>query len=349
MFTTRFWSAGTAARVARARPQTTASFFSSRTAHAGSRPAWQRTFQDAQTRQYRRQAFNYQRFDQARSLFQRWAARPTFYYEVGGIGVACGGYYIYNLEEVPVSGRKRFNVVSPDFEKQQGQAMYEQTMQEFGDRIMPPSSREHRQVQRVLERLIPNSVLQDEEWEIHVINDPMKNAFVIPGGKVFVFRGILDVCGGDNGVAAVLGHEIAHNVAHHAAERMSQAVVLLPLGLLAYLFGDAAGMLTRTGLNLLLSLPGSRKQEEEADYVGLLMMAQSCYDPEAAVTLWAKMEKGEQGAPPQFLSTHPSSHNRMEKIRDWLPKAEEKREESNCAITTELANDFRKVVEFPRW
>lgn len=212
--------------------------------------------------------------------------------------------------------------------------MYEQTVQEFKDKIMPDHSKEHRQVQRVLDRLIPHSGLEGDQWEIHVIDDPMTNAFVIPGGKVFVFRGILDVCQGDDGLAAVLGHEIAHNFAHHAAERLSQMIILLPLGIIAWAIFPVDPYVIRWATTLAFTLPGSRRQEEEADYVGLLMMAESCYNPEAAVGLWARMEKQEEGSvPPQFLSTHPSSHNRQGKIREWLPQAEVKRESSDCSAT----------------
>jgi metalloendopeptidase OMA1, mitochondrial len=284
-------------------------------------------------------------------LLRKWAARPTFYYEVGGIGVICGGYYIMNLEEVAVSGRRRFNVVSPEFEQKQGEALYEETRREFSGKIMPEYTKEHQQVQRVLDRLIPHSGLAGEKWEIHVIDDDMKNAFVIPGGKVFVFRGMLDICQGDDGLAAVLGHEIAHNVAHHAAERLSQFVILLPIGIVAWLGAGIDISLVSTFSSIVLTLPRSRKQEEEADYIGLLMMAESCYDPEAAVGLWSRMEKFEkrQGAPPQFLSTHPSSYNRMGKIRDWLPKAEVKRESSDCGATIRYNDEFRQATDFPRW
>jgi metalloendopeptidase OMA1, mitochondrial len=211
--------------------------------------------------------------------------------------------------------------------------MYEQTMQEFGRKLMPSYSKEHRMVERVMERLIPHSGLEGEQWEVHVIDDPMQNAFVIPGGKVFVFRGILDVAKGDDGLAAVLGHEIAHNVAHHAAERMSQAGPILLLVVIASLLGLDAGI-GRGILDLAFTLPGSRAQEEEADYIGLMMMSESCYDPQAAVGLWSRMEEEEKGrAPPQFLSTHPSSHNRGDKIKGWLPKAEAKLEGSDCGTT----------------
>lgn len=208
-------------------------------------------------------------------------------------------------------------------------------MSQFGGKIMPAHTHEHRMVQRVLNRLIPKSGLQDEQWEVHVIDDPMKNAFVIPGGKVFVFKGILDVCQGDDGLAAVLGHEIAHNVAHHAAERMSRSFVFLPLALVAsFLLGIDPGI-GNFAVNIAFTLPGSRKEEAEADYIGLLMMAESCYDPKAAMGLWARMEEQEQGqTPPQFLSTHPSNHNRLDKIREWLPKAESAQESSDCGVMT---------------
>lgn len=228
----------------------------------------------------------------------------------------------------------RFNVVSSEFEKAQGEAMYKQTLQEFGNKIMPPQSKEHQMVQRVLDRLIPHSGIPNDDWEIFVIDDDMKNAFVIPGGKVFVFRGILDICQGDDGLAAVLGHEIAHNVAHHAAERMSQYAILLPVGIAVYLAAGVDPGIINFISSLAFTLPGSRKQEEEADYIGLIMMAESCYNPEAAVGLWSRMEKEEQGAPPQFLSTHPSSHNRLGKIEGWLPDAEMKYENSDCRITS---------------
>jgi predicted Zn-dependent protease len=117
-----------------------------------------------------------------------------------------------------------------------------------------------------LDRLIPHSGLPAEtnNWEVHVIQDEQKNAFVIPGGKVFVFSGILEVTQNEAGLAAVLGHEIAHNVAHHSAERMSSYVVFLPVALVASLLlqmGDIGDLITRTVVDLAFLRPGSRKQE----------------------------------------------------------------------------------------
>lgn len=293
-------------------------------------PFWSNLRQGQKQQRGYRQPFNYNRFQATRSGFRKWASHPHFYYHVAGIGGFVGGVYVYNLEEVPVSHRRRFNIVSPETEAKTGQMMYEQTLQEYGRQILPASHPKSRMVQRVLNRLIPHSGLENEKWEVHVINDDMKNAFVIPGGKVFVFSGILDVCQGDDGLAAVLGHEIAHNVAHHAAERMSQSNFLLAFAVIgSLLLGIDAGF-GNLFVDYAFMRPGSRAQESEADYIGLLMMAESCYNPEAAMELWARMEKEEQGAPPQFLSTHPSNHNRLEKIREWLPEADMKREEGDC-------------------
>lgn len=113
---------------------------------------------------------------------------------------------------------------------------------------------------------------------------------------------------------------------------MSQAPLIL-IGVIALSFFDVSFYSGKMLLDLFLSMPASRKHEAEADYIGLLMMAQGCYRPEAAMDFWARMEKTGQRGPPQILSTHPSNHNREEKIREWLPEAISKAETSECADT----------------
>ncbi|THY34900.1 hypothetical protein D6D01_01771 [Aureobasidium pullulans] len=324
--------------------------------NGGASKLWQ--WQQQQSRTYangfrRGGGYQYNRFQQVGGLMKRWTERRTFYYEVGGLSGLCGAFYVYNLEVVPVSGRRRFNIISAASEQQSGEELYQQVMSEYQGRILPPSHPQHKLVQRVLNRLIPHSGLPTEtnNWEVHVIKDEQKNAFVIPGGKVFVFSGILEVCQGEQGLAAVLGHEIAHNVAHHSAERMSSYFVFLPVAIVASLLlglGDVGNVFTRMVVDLVFLRPGSRKQESEADYIGLMMMSQACYDPSAAVGLWSRMHDAEEGAPPQFLSTHPSSHNRMEKIQSWLGDAEMKREQSGCGQIADHANQFRDTFGF-RW
>jgi predicted Zn-dependent protease len=125
----------------------------------------------------------------------------------------------------------------------------------------------------------------------------------------------------------------------YSSESMSRAPIIL-LGIGALAMFDVSFYSSKMLIDLFLSWPGSRKQEAEADYIGLLMMAQGCYNPEAAMEFWARMEKAGQQAPPQLLSTHPSNHNREEKIREWLPEAYEKQQLSECHSTMGFAEQF---------
>jgi Zn-dependent protease with chaperone function len=130
---------------------------------------------------------------------------------------------------------------------------------------------------------------------------------------------------------------------------MSQAPIVL-LGVLALSLFDISFYSGKMLIDFFLSMPASRKHEAEADYIGLLMMAQGCYRPEAAMEFWARMEKTGQHGPPQILSTHPSNHNREEKIREWMPKALEKAEASECGALGDYANQFSGAFEsLRRW
>lgn len=288
----------------------------------------------------------YSAFDNVQNTYNLWRTSPNFRYGVGAVGAAGGGFYYYNREQVPISGRKRFNCISPAREEAMAEAQYDGVMQEYGRRILPPDHPHSRMVNKVLQRLIPAAGLEGQKWEVKVINDPKQaNAFVLPGGKVFVFSGILPICAGEDGLAAVLGHEIAHNVAHHTAEKVSQFFYLIPIALLLTYTFDISAQLSQFILSIALEWPGSRKMESEADHIGLLMMAQACYDPNAAVGLWERMAKEEQYAPPQILSTHPASKKRMTVIQEWLPQARQKRAEGQCGSITEYVDDFTRAFQ----
>jgi Zn-dependent protease with chaperone function len=197
-------------------------------------------------------------------------------------------------------------------------------------------------VKRVMARLIPISGLEQYDWEIRVINDPREsscsvteeleacapannatgnaNAFILPGGKVFVYSGILPITRNQDGLAAVLGHEIAHNLAQHHGERMSSAIgpniLLYGLILLTAPVPGAFFVMQALGgwlLDTLFGRPMSRKMESEADYIGLLLMAEACYDPREAVRFWQRMDRvtssGGAVEIPEWASTHPSVSN----------------------------------------
>lgn len=244
-----------------------------------------------------------------------------------------------------------------------GDAQYKlllDNMERQGLWLLPPNDPSVRMVKRVLGRLaqVAGPAARDETWEVHVIaNDSLgaANAFVLPGAKVFVYSGLLRLAQTDDQLAAVLSHEIAHNLAKHASERLSASVgetfflggllMLLaatPFTFIAgYLFGGIP-------LSLMFMRPMTRMQESEADYIGLMIMAEACYDPRAAVTLWERMQRVHQqlgGEPPEFLSTHPSNQHRIDRITKWLPEALAKREESDCKGTQGFAEAFRRAME----
>ncbi|KND89641.1 Mitochondrial metalloendopeptidase OMA1 [Tolypocladium ophioglossoides CBS 100239] len=275
--------------------------------------------------------------------------------------IAAVTFYLYNSQTVPVTGRRRFNFLSDKLVAQAhvraADAVIRQ-VQEQGGHFLSDWDPRTMLVKRVMKRLIPVSGMADLDWEILVIADNgTANAFVLPGGKVFVHSGILNICRNEDALAAVLGHEIAHNTASHAAERLSAAWVgNLTAGSVFFLAGALPG-LALFGLwsfvggfylqDLLFYLPMGRKQESEADYIGLMMMAEACYDPRAAVGFWQRMETMQHAGGqevPEMLSTHPSNEHRIAKITEWLPEAMRKRTESDCRGTAAFADRFRLAL-----
>ncbi len=186
-------------------------------------------------------------------------------------------------------------------------------------------------VQRVGERIARAADKPTYQWEFTVIDSPRTaNAFALPGGKVAVYTGLFPVAEDEAGLAAVMGHEVAHALARHGAERMSQGLLLElgAVGLSVAMGGkspathDAVLQAYGLGAQVGLMLPFSRSQESEADHIGLILMAKAGYDPEAAFALWKRMEaRGKGKAPPEWLSTHPSYGTRQSNIRFWLPEA----------------------------
>ncbi len=163
------------------------------------------------------------------------------------------------------------------------------------------------------------------KWEVNVEKNDQLNAYCMPGGKIMVFSGLADkLNASDDELAAVIGHEIAHALREHGRERMSQAYVQqFGLQALASLIGGTAGSMAAQGAGmgskLLFSLPNGREQEREADRMGLELAARAGYNPEAAVTLWQKMSAANKESPPEFLSTHPSSENRIKDLQALTP------------------------------
>nr|KAJ3406936.1 hypothetical protein HK105_003451 [Polyrhizophydium stewartii] len=233
-----------------------------------------------------------------------------------------------------------------------GEYAFREIMAEFAHAVLPAHHPYTVLVQRIANRLIQASGLRDSgwKWEVFVINDAQRNAFVLPGGKIFVFTGILPVVENEDGLASVLGHEaihpaqIAHQVARHSAEKLSWAKLLMFVQFLVsvVLMADPGPLFRGLILDLGIMRPFSRKCESEADFIGLQIMARACYDPHESVRMWERMSAAERGErqPPKFLNTHPSHESRIQNIQEWMPKAMQTREEAGCAQTGTFAQMF---------
>ena len=214
--------------------------------------------------------------------------------------------------------------------------------QQYGELLKQAASKnalgspEHPQVQRlrrIAQELIPHSYdwnprAKDWKWEVNLIGSNQVNAFCMPGGKIAFYSGILTQLQlTDDEVAMVMGHEIAHALREHARERMGKAtatngVAAIGSTVAAVFFGvspQITDMVAKQGANL-LNLKFSRDDETEADLVGMEIAARAGYNPQAGVSLWQKMSTANKGAPPQWLSTHPSGQTRIEEIQANLPK-----------------------------
>jgi predicted Zn-dependent protease len=167
-------------------------------------------------------------------------------------------------------------------------------------------------------------------WAFSLVEDPNINAFCVPGGKVVFYEGILPICADENGLAVVMGHEIAHAVAKHGNERMSQQILAqtgmsvagVALSSTSELTQQLMGSVFGLGVNYGLILPYSRKHEYEADRLGMIFMAMAGYDPAGAVAFWERMTAGKDGSVPEFLSTHPSDTKRIQAMQKVLPEAQ---------------------------
>jgi predicted Zn-dependent protease len=176
-------------------------------------------------------------------------------------------------------------------------------------------------VQRVGSRIAAVSDAPNLDWRFTVINNDTPNASALPGGQVIVHTGLFDVVETEDELAAILGHEVGHAVAHHGAERMSQqALVETGLQVLAGSTSPELAQLMAGAATLGVVLPFSRDQEAEADHIGLIYMARAGYDPRAAVTVWQKFEAmGNETM--EFLSTHPAPGNRIAELNRLMPEA----------------------------
>jgi predicted Zn-dependent protease len=232
-------------------------------------------------------------------------------------------------QTAPVSGRKRL-ILFPESEEN---SLGAQSYNDILDQSQLSTDRGAVNRIRTIGRNIAKVTEKSEEynWEFNLIqDDEVVNAFCLPGGKVAVYTGILNLASSDAELATVMAHEIAHAIARHGGERMTQ-LLLVELGGMALQEAlkneskrtfELAQIAYGAGATLFYVLPYSRTHEYEADHLGLIYMATAGYDPHAAVDFWTKMNEKYGGQePPEFLSTHPNSENRIKNLEKLLPEA----------------------------
>jgi predicted Zn-dependent protease len=247
----------------------------------------------------------------------RAAARPLVLLALLG-AVAC--------QRVPLTNRSQLLLIPEGTELQMGLTSYQEILKKSQESQDPMVNA---QVARVGARIAEATGRADYRWEFRVLDDKQANAFCLPGGKVAVYTGILPITRDDAGLAAVLGHEVAHAIARHGGERISQQLAVQ--GGLVATQTALAGRDARTtqwvaaglgaGATVGLLLPWSRLQESEADHLGLIYMARAGYHPQAARDLWVRMASQGGARQPEFLSTHPAPQPRIAQIEAWIPEA----------------------------
>jgi metalloendopeptidase OMA1, mitochondrial len=252
----------------------------------------------------------------------------SFWYRALAVALLAAGM-VTACETVPYTGRSQFQFMSLEQETQLGVQAYQQTLAKAQ---LSSDAAASEMVTRVGSRIAAVTGHPEYKWEYRLIQDDKQaNAFALPGGKVAVYTGILPITRDENGLAAVLGHEIGHVIARHGGERVSQQM-LVNVGLEATMAAlsrgnpatvQAVASLLGAGATVGLLLPWSRAQESEADRLGLILMAKAGYDPHAARDLWVRMAAASKGSgkPPEFLSTHPSEPTRIRQIEVWMPEA----------------------------
>ncbi len=257
------------------------------------------------------------------------------------LAIICTIFLISSCATNPVTGRSQLNTIPEETLFPQSFAIYNETLSKekistnahYNQQVKRVGKRIQAAVEKFFNDINRLEALKNYRWEYKVVENKELNAWCLPGGKVAFYTGILPICQDDQGIAVVMGHEIAHAIANHGAERMSQSGLISGIGQLG---GEALGVsgMNSNTQNLILQAYGvgsqvgilsySRKHESEADEMGLLFMALAGYDPAAAPAFWKRMAAANSSAsPPEFLSTHPHSSTRIADLNAMLPIAEQ--------------------------
>ena len=255
------------------------------------------------------------------------------------VGCGCCGFVLNSCSTAPITERRQLKIIPEAKLNAQAAQIYEKIKKKEKlikdskdlDNIKKIGKRMESSIAEYFYKAKLNDPTINFDWEYILIdNKKVRNAWCMPGGKIAVYSGILDVTKNTDGLAAVMGHEIAHAVAKHSVERASRgALVNTGTQLIDIFTGGKLSQVNRaTGMNTVgllsqlgLMNPFNRKQESEADYLGMIFSSLSGYDIRETVNIWIRMKEFNKGkAPPEFMSTHPSADNRIKKIEEWTNK-----------------------------
>lgn len=257
-------------------------------------------------------------------------------------------YLVAACNTVPITGRRQLNLLPGTQMRAMATDQYQQFLSEAqliknteeARMLSDVGARISKAVEAYLIENGDKELIEDFSWEFNLVEENTVNAWAMPGGKVVFYKGIMPICQDANGVAVVMGHEVAHAIARHGNERMSQGLATQVGGMALsvalrdkpeqtqQLFMAAYGIGTQVGV----MLPYSRLHESEADKLGLYFMAMAGYNPQEAPQFWSRMAQQSGGArPPEFLSTHPSHETRIKNLNEWMPKAMKYYNKSNKA------------------
>ena len=224
---------------------------------------------------------------------------------------------------VPLTGRKQVLLVSD-------QEVLSSSLTQYSDYMKSAKKSSSKDGAAMVTRVGKKIAAATEQY---LRNDPQVNAFCMPGGKIVVYEGLMQLVSSDDELAVVVGHEVAHAVAKHSNERMSQQLMAqYGAQILGQALSNKSAAVQKIGASVYglgaqygVMLPFSRKHESEADYMGLVFMAMAGYNPAVAVNFWQKMSAGKSGSTPEFMSTHPSDATRINEIKQHLPEIEKYR------------------------
>ncbi len=244
---------------------------------------------------------------------------------------------LWSCKKVPVTGRKQLNLVpnamiqAMAFSEYDSVVKVSATLSQYDDRaamVTRVGTRIQHAVETYMQQNNMSKEIKSFKWEYNTIDDNTVNAWCMPGGKVVVYTGLLPISQTEEGLAIVMGHEIAHAIARHGNERMSQGLLVNLGGMVLQEALKEKKEQTQliflglymVGSNLAFSLPNSRMQESEADKLGLIFAAMAGYDPGEAVPFWQRMAALNKAKVPEFLSTHPSDETRIKKLTALIPE-----------------------------